>query len=68
MGPVDSSGSAPARPDAYQAEGVLHIAGKFVALEDAGGLRLPFALLLCELAGRRVRIHIEPLEPGEAGP
>lgn len=47
-------------PDAYEAAGQLQVSGLVVALEDQAGARWPLAVLLEDLVGRRVRIHIAP--------
>lgn len=48
-------------PDAYVAEGIVRIAGLVVTLEDHGGAQWPLAALLKELAGKAVRIRLEPI-------
>lgn len=63
-----ASRPAVSSPEAYQAEGTLVVAGKVASLEDRTGLRWPLGVLLQELAGRAVRLRVEPLEPKGAEP
>lgn len=50
------------RPDEYEAEGIVRIAGLVVTLEDRGGIRWPVSALFHELAGRAVHIRVEPID------
>ncbi len=58
----------PPVPHAYEAEGVLVIVSRTAILEDPAGVRWPLGVLLRELAGKSVRIRVEPLNPAEAIP